>query len=227
MIRLLACLLLVLGHLGAEPPAIGVQVGWSRLRPATVDLAAASGNLVMEGVHQRAPVLRGFLTGQPLPGWGLEASLGWRGRSRGDLRFHSDKAGSGTLDATLVLRTQTFLGGLLCREIPAGLGIWSAGFGLDLRSERLALESSSGASAAQLTRPWLRAVLRRSGGGPGRWYAALEFAAPLSRSSISAVDYLRDLDLLDSTTNTSAGAAAKAHAPGAEWTLAVGLRLPR
>ncbi len=226
MIRTLAVALFLVSPLGAREPSCGLQLGLNRTRPQGVDLSASSGNLAVDADPQPSWQVRGLLGLALRDGWGLEASLGWRGRSRSTLHYRSDRAGAGNLDAGLVLKEQVLLGGLVSKDLSRAGGAWCTGFGIDLRQERVALEVHNGTSGTRLVRPWLRSTLRWSGRGSGRWFAGLEIAIPLSRPGVTAEDYLSDLDRLEAGMNPAAGSAARAHAPTSEWSVVLGLRLP-
>ncbi len=226
MIRILALTSLLLGPLGAWEPAFGLQLGLNRTRHQGVDLSASSGNLAVDADPQQGPLVRGLFDVRLGDGWFLETSLGWRGRSSSGLHYRGDHAGTGDLDAVLVMKEQVMLGALVSRGIPHAGGAWSAGLGIDLRQDQIALEVHKGTSGTRLVRPWLRSALRWSGRGSGRGFAGLEIAIPLSRPGVTAENYLSDLDRLDAGVNPAAGSAARAHAPTSEWSVVFGLRFP-
>ncbi len=213
--------------LAAQSPRFGLQLGIGQTRPASLDLSSSTGTLSVDTLTQPGLTLRGHAAWAPAPRWELEASLGWRSRSSGRLDYRSSAEGSGRLDVKQVLQVQMILGGLLSWNFQGGAGAWSLGAGLDLRDERLSAETASGSSAASLTRPWLCVVARYAWHGAWRPFAALEFAAPLSKPPTSAAAYIQDLDRLDTASNPSAGTVAKAHAPASEIVVALGLRFPR
>lgn len=224
-----AVLALVLASvaLAAQSPSYGLQFGYGPTRSAGLDLASSSGTLAVDSARQPGFTLRGLAAWTLSPDWSLEASLGWRARSSGSLAYRSSVAGSGTLDVKQVLSSQVILGGLALRDLLVRTGTWSFGAGLDVRAERLSAETARAASAASLTRPWLRATARFAWSGAWRPWVALEFAAPVNKPATSAADYIQDLDRLEATPNPSAGSVAKAHAPTSEFLLAFGLRFPR
>ncbi len=218
-LSLLSCTL-PLGAQVSDRPSGEVQLGLgqSHLRSYTVD--AASGSLRVDPKAQTGWTLRGAWV-VPLAGpWSAEASLGYRARSSGDLAFRGP-TDSGSLDVQQVLERQMILGAALRRT----RGSLTAALGLDLRKEDLAAESSGGRSATNLTRPWLRGLVRQDFGAGGlRPCLGLELALPLTRSTPSGADYLSDLDHLDMPPNPASGAVAKTHAPASEVTLTFGLR---
>lgn len=224
MKAILALALVTMTHLSAESPTFGLQLGFGQTRPAAIDLASATGTLSVDPAAQQGATVRGLAAWNPAPRWTLEASLGFRPRSSGGLDYRSSSAGSGRLDVTQTLSSQVILGGLVLRDVRQS---WFFGLGLDLRAERLSAETGRGASAASLSRPWLRAAARFAWAGAWRPFVALEYAAPLGKPSTSAADYVRDLDHLDAASNPASGSVAKAHAPASELLLAVGLRFPR
>lgn len=215
--------LAALAPLAAQSPTFGLQLGFGQTRPVALDLASSTGTLSVDPAAQQAATLRGLAAWKPAPGWTLEASLGFRPSSGGTLEYRSSSAGAGRLDVTQTLASQMILGGLVLCDLRER---WFFCLGLDLRAERLAAETAQGSSAASLTRPWLRAAVRCAWTGAWKPFVALEYAAPLSRPSTAAADYIQDLDRLGTASNPATGSVAKAHAPASELLLAVGLRFP-
>jgi hypothetical protein len=213
--------------MAAQSPDFGLQLGHGQIKPAALDLSSSSGALSVEPSTQRGFTLRGTAAWDLAPSWALEASLGWRFRSRGGLDYRSSSAGPGRLDVNQVLEDQMILGGVASRGFPFKTGLLSLGAGMDLRTERLSAETAAGSSSASLARIWGRAVARLAWSGTWRPYVALEFSVPLSRPSTSAAGYLEDLDRLGTSSNPSTGTVAKAHAPSSEILMAIGLRFPR
>ncbi|MBP1627502.1 MAG: hypothetical protein H6Q00_1977 [Holophagaceae bacterium] len=201
-----------------------LQLGLERLQPRSLDIDRPSGSLHLESKASQALSLRyGQALWRPSEHQTLEATLGLRLPSEGQMTYSNSAGASGDVQAHLRLGTQYALGALYRFERPFGLPL-EPGLGLEYRRESLVMKDGGLESQGTLNRPWARAVLRHRFSKDGRgFFAALEYARPLiSGPTPSGADYLSDLDNLGNSPNP--GTAAKAHAPSQSLTLALGYR---
>lgn len=220
--RLAEVLALIFGAtaLSAQSPAFEGQLAFVQTQLRSLDVSAGSTTLQVEPKAHSGLALRGAYV-WPLRGaWSVDASLGYRLQSKGNLDYRVTSGPSGTLDVRQVLERQIILGGLVRWT---GAAIFGAG--LDLRQESLSIDSADGKSSGTLTRPWFRVVARYPfGAGATRPFIGLELALPLTKESVDGVAYIGDLDHLGESGNPYTGSVAKAHAPSFEVALAFGLR---
>ncbi len=214
-------LLLSAATLPAQSPVFEGQLDFVQTQLRSMEVSAGATSLHVEPKAQSGLALRGAWA-WPLRGaWSVDASLGYRFQSKGNLDYRVTSGPSGTFDVKQVQEHQIILGGLL-----RWTGAATFGAGLDFRQESLAIDSADGKSSGTLTRPWFRAVARYPiGSSAMRPFIGMELALPLTKESVDGTAYLGDLDRLGQSSNPYQGSVAKAHTPTFEIALVLGLRL--
>lgn len=196
-----------------------LAVAQSQLR--SLDVSAGTTTLHVEPKSQMGLALRGAWVWALNGPWSVDASLGYRLQTKGNLDYRVSAGPSGSLDVKQVLDHQIILGGLV-----RWTGAATFGAGLDFRQESLSIESTDGKSSGTLTRPWLRVVARYPlGSSVYQPFIGLELALPLTKESVDGKAYIGDLDHLGEPSNPYQGSVAKSHAPSFEAAIVFGLRL--
>ncbi len=216
----MVCIVFGTTLLRAQSPLFEGQLAFVQTQLRSQAVAAGPTTLQVDPKAQSGLAFRGACV-WPLRGaWSVDASLGYRLHSKGNLDYRLSAGPTGSFDVKQELNHQIILGGLA-----RWTGIATFGIGLDLRQESLSIESSDGTSGGTLTRPWFRALARYPLGlGSMQTFLGLELALPLTKPSAAGTAYIGDLDRLGEPGNPYGGSVAKAHAPSFELALVFGLR---